>query len=626
MQPPEQVIRRSAQEVQTATPTDLGSTYGTGDLLSEVSMFTIAEFADEIVPWGVWTKLRDVQLREFLPTETHLASAFATVAARNAAFSWKIDGGPRLVQRAQDILQYANFGAGWRNFVTRLSLDMAGQDNGAFIEVIRSAERATAEVIGIANLDAGRCWRTGDPRNPVLYTDLKGGRHLLPYYRVIVMAEMPSNIERLRGIQYSAMSRILGAARLFRDIHQFHREKMGGRNPGAIHLVGGVSAQALKDVLLKAKAQADNLNLYRYMDPLVVESLKPGEPVTAVTIELRSLPDNFDADMFWKQYITGLAMALLMDVQDLAPLPGGGLGSGMQSEVLAQKTRGKGPALFMKLVEDAFNFYGVLGQGVTFSFDEQDLVQDQEVATVRKTQAEADAVLVNAGILTTQIVRQRMVDRGELDEEYLKLMAEQDVTDESTGTDMAPVESQAEVDAEIAAIPAPAQTTPAAPTAPVAPQNNRLTQIGAPKAIKDPQHTAMDDTEAAAKERFTDALASARGAFTRAVRNQVPAEAKVVAEVKAVAAEAQQALAAQSRGVEAALRATVEDLQDTVSVAIAEAADTNLTAIKASARENAEATRVLAEAVRLQARPKRRVVEKRDQLGLVQSTREEYVE
>lgn len=604
----EETIRRSVQTTPSVSSADaVGTDYGTGDPLSEVHLYSIAAFADEIAPWGTLIKLRDIQLREYLPTESHLISAFSTVAARNAAFSWKLDGGPRQVKRAQDILLHANFGAGWRSFVIRFTLDVLGQDNGAFVEFIREADRPTARVIGIANLDAGRCWRTGDPRNPVLYRALDGSRHLMPWWRVAAVSEMPSNIERLRGLQYSAMTRALEVSRLFRDIHRFQREKMGGRRPQAIHFVNGVAAQKIADALAKQKAWADNQNLYRYLEPLIVEGLKPDNPVSTATIELASLPDNFDALSAWNMYIDGLAMALLIDRQDLAPLTGGNIGTSTQSQVLAQKTRGKGPALFMKLIEDLFNFYGVLGEGVEFAFDEQDLTMDQEQATVDKTRAEGRNVYVTAGILTPQIIRQQMVDSGELEPEYLELMNEQDVTDETTATDESPVDNEAEID--------PASVADLGGAAPAVAVG--VFQAGA-RARRDPAIPAMDETEEDARRRFREALSSTREAFTRAVRKQVPAEAKVVKEVRAVADEAR-------RQVEDAGRIVAETREEAAK-AIRDAARENADAIRQAAVAQSQATAALAESVKQSSRLKRRVVEERDERGLVKATREEYVD
>ena len=624
-QSPDKVTKRSAQDVPHVTSeAEVGPVYGMGDVLSQVSMFAIAQFADDIVPWGLIPKLRDVQLREFVPSESILASAFATVASRNAAFSWRFDGGPRQVQKAQDLLQYANFGRGYRSLITQFTYDLLGQDNAAFIEVIRAKDSPTGEVIGLANLDSGRCWRTGDPARPVLYTNLKGDRHLLPWWRVMPFAEMPSPIERLRGLQYSAATRILKAAQFYRDIVQFQREKMAGRRPQQIHFVSGIATDAINDAIVKAQARADNPNLYRYMDPIMVQGLNPNAPVQVATVELASLPLNFDATAAFNQYVDQMAMALLIDRQDLAPLTGGNIGTSTQSEVLAEKTRGKGPGLFMKLLEDAFNFQGIFGKGVTFTFDEQDLTQDRHQAEVDKLRAEGRKVYIDSGVLTAQIVRQQMVDDGELDEEYLELLGEEDVTDESTGDDSAPVDAQADVEVTVTedAVPPAAQLPLPAPAA------NPLAQIRAasPAVVrKDPQHIEMDRTEESAAERFAASLAKTHEAFSRAVKKQLPKQAVVVAEVRAVAEEAQRAIHDQARNAEITLKATVEDVQEIVGKAVTEAAAVNARAIDASAAVNAESTAQIVAVVQELARPKRRRVV-RDERGIALYSTEETID
>lgn len=612
------VIDRTRQEVPKVTEANL-TPYGSGadGIVGELYLYSIARFADEIAPWGYLTRIRDVQLREFLPQEGTLLSAFSTVAARNAAFSWRFDGGDIKVQRAQDILQYANLGAGYRDFVTRFTFDFCGQDNGAFVEIMRESDKPWSRTVGINVLDAGRCWRTGDPRNPVLYTALDGKRTLLRYDQVIVFGEMPSNIERLHGIQYSAMSRALRAAQLWRDISQYHKERLGGRTPQQVHLVNNINTEQLDDAFKKAQAAADNLGLYRFMQPIIAQGMKPADPVSVATIDLASLPQGFDPDQFWTQYIAQLALALLIDYQDLAPLPGGNLGTATQSQVLAEKTRGKGPGLFMKKLEDAFNFYGVFGDGVTFSFDEQDLTEDQQQATVDKTRAEARSTYVAAGILTPAVVRQQMVDDGELDPEYLQMFSEQDVTDEATGDDTEPVDAQAEVSVSVAPDALPTQPAPTPSQIAAQDQNNPLANIRA-KAIKDPQHTAMDDTEAQAKQDFTAGLSKARGAFVRALHKQgVKGDAPVVLEMRAVADDARVALA------EAA--ATNVMVKESLEAAVLQGAAMHAATVNDALRANTEAINALAarepdnavqlsllEAVKELARPRKRRVVKDD--------------
>src|SRR3990170_4702742 len=89
--------------------------------------------------------------------------------------------------------------------------------------------KAFDPAIGIAHLDAGHCMRTSDPEYPVIYTDRNGALHKLGWWQIIPLVEMPSTIEELNGIGYCALTRILRAAQILRNISVYEDEKIGGR-------------------------------------------------------------------------------------------------------------------------------------------------------------------------------------------------------------------------------------------------------------------------------------------------------------------------------------------------------------------------------------------------------------
>lgn len=516
----EQVIRRSATSTPRVTQNGsgavVGDPYGQG-YDDAFGFWTIAQFADDVSPWGIDIRLRDLQLRQFLPTANLILSAFTTVAARNAAFAWTFDGGARLTARAQHILQESNMGGGWRSLMIRMTLDLLSQDNGAFIEVVKERDDPSSRTIGLLNLDAGQCWRTGDPRNPVLYTALDGTYHLLPWYKVLMFEEMPSGIQRLRGLQYSALTRILTTAQIYRDMQQYVREKVSGRNPSSLTFVGGVARNEIQDAMAKMEATANNEGRYRYGGHLMIPGMSPDRAVSVETVDFKSIPDGFDAAEEFNRFIDSLAMALLIDRQDLAPLTGGNLGTSTQSEVLSRKTRGKGPALFQKLVEDKFNFFGVFGEGVTFRFEEQDAVQEREEAEARKVRADVYKVYYDMGMPAT-VIWQMMADNGDLDEEYLALMDQQDVTDDVTVTDEEPAENQSEMTADAAQQAAVDTVVEANPLAAI---GGTRAETKPPRGVRTAQHEAMDDAETQAKRDFGRALASVRDEFAAAVKRQL---------------------------------------------------------------------------------------------------------
>jgi hypothetical protein len=172
----------------------------------------------------------------------------------------------------------------------------------------------------------------------------------------------------------------------------------------------------------------------RYQPPVVMGTVDPTAEVRLVTIELKGVPEGYDPEKDTKWYIAVLALAFGCEYQDLAPLPGGGLGTSQQSTVLHLKARGKGPELFQKMVEHKLNFY-ILPRNVQFQFTEKDFEAMGIEATVRKSRAETRAVRITSGEITPAIARQLAEDEGDLKHEYLQAMSEQDLTENTQVTD-----------------------------------------------------------------------------------------------------------------------------------------------------------------------------------------------
>lgn len=383
-----------------------------------------AGVADEIAAWGTNVTTRDRQLRQFLTTESILGSAVSSVCARNAGFTWKLDGPPLTVKRAHDILHNADLGKGWLHFCIRYSFDLYSQDKGAFIETIRDGDSEKAPVLGIQVLDAARCWHTGIPEQPVIYQDSRGRFHRLKWYQVVTSVEMPMPHPTLYGLQFCAVSRVLQAARIRRDETTYIGEKVGGRHTRAVHMVGGVNKKDMSDAIEATQRMAEQRGQTRYIAPAIVVGLKPDIAPNVATLALSSLPDGFDPAEALKEYLTIISMGLFTDFQEFAPLPGGGLGTSMQSEILHLKSRGKGPMLFRKGMEHLMNFSGVLPTNVQFEYDEQDVDADKASADVAKVRAEAWKLLADMGAIDAQAVRQLGLDAGDIPQELFDALSQ----------------------------------------------------------------------------------------------------------------------------------------------------------------------------------------------------------
>jgi len=332
----------------------------------------------------------------------------------------------------QDVLHRSEHGAGWIPLMMTTLIDWFTQDNGAFIEIVRTGRGETSPVYQLNHLDSARCIRTGKHEAPVIYYDGAGQGHELKWYEVIPLAEMPSPREIDRGIQMCGLSRALRGAQIARDIDIYNREKVNGRNPKKIHLVSGVSTKYISDALAIHQSNADNQGLLRFVAPLVLGTIDPTAKVDHAEIDMASLPDSYDQDTAMKWYLTLLALAFGSDYQDFAPVSTTGQSTGNQSQTSHLKARGKGAALFMRAIEQAFNWHGVLPSNVSFAFGEQDQAAALETILVMKEYALTLQILVDSGTITPQVSRQLLVDRGFMPRAYLDMMSDPDRTDSIT--------------------------------------------------------------------------------------------------------------------------------------------------------------------------------------------------
>jgi len=385
-------------------------------------VLSLAVMADEIPAWGNVVS-RDKALRDFWPTEPTLASAIYNIATRMALMEWHIEGSdptkpkPRNTARAAEImLRNADRGNGWEVFMLKLVTDLMTQDNGGFIEVIRRGPKPTDPVVNIAHLDSARCQRTGDPQYPVVYTDRQGRKHKMGWWQVLTIEDMPSPIETMYGVQYSALTRALRAAQIIRDITIYKKEKVSGNFARAVHLVSGLTKQNLEDALALARESQMNQHLFRYQNPAIIPTIDPDANLKVETIELASLPDHFNEDTTFKWYISQLALAFGVDYQEFAPLPGGQLGSSGQAEILHLKSRGKGPAALINRIEFLINYSGILPNSVKFGFREMDTRANTAMAEARYLRGRDRALRIDSGELSQEAAIQQAVLDGDLPE------------------------------------------------------------------------------------------------------------------------------------------------------------------------------------------------------------------
>lgn len=398
--------------------------------------FALATKADNFPIWGYDHINRDAELRKFWPTESYLASAFGSQIGRYASFPWVLDGPERMTTIYDSILNGCENGAGWQTMMIKFVTDLYTQSNGAFLEVIRTGDSPTSPVVSLRHMDAARCRRTGLPDTPVVFWDVNWKSHLLKWYQVIEFSEMPSPQLEFRGLQLCVLDRILKAAQIMKAIMQFKLEKVSGSRHHKMHLIGGFNQDLLESTMKQKLATARASGYQVYVDPVVLAALNPDGRVTHEEIDLNGLPEDFNEDIFMKWYIGNIALSWEDEYQSFFPLPGGNLGTAQQSQTMADKARSKGPAIFMRLLEHKFNYYGVLPRTVKFHFGEQDPAADQAKLDMFWRFSATLANLLKNGAITTQVAALMMRDAGYLKPEYLSMLGiTTDITPQSVSSE-----------------------------------------------------------------------------------------------------------------------------------------------------------------------------------------------
>lgn len=410
---------------------DQGSTNGAiGGVLGDAIYMRFAVAADGSPAWG--TAGRDLWLRKFWKQEDMLASAVASTAARYAGIKWDLTGGVRTAEVVRQKLHLSEHGKGWKALIIPTVIDSLTQENGGWMEVYREGKAWDSPWTQLNHLDSARCHRTGRWEQPIDYVDDSGAIHKMNWWQVLELTDCPDPSEDARGMQLCAVSRVLRAAQIIRDIAIYNHEKISGQFNRRVTIVNGVGKNVLNEALGENRANAVNEGLLRYIQPVILPTLDHRANLSKIDIDLAALPEGWDFDIFMRWYIVQLALAFQQDPQEFAPLPGHNLGSSQQSETLHMKERNKGPNLFMSTIEHQFNFLGIIPDNVNFIYGEQDAAVDLDKQRVSLMRAQELALLVKAGILTPEIAAQILADEGRINYKYLKVMGINDLTAQET--------------------------------------------------------------------------------------------------------------------------------------------------------------------------------------------------
>jgi hypothetical protein len=372
-----------------------------------------------------WSPTRDQQLDDFWKSSDHLSGAVYSMVSKMTTIPVKaiprdtsIKSHVQIAEQYTDnLINASQFGEGWMTFFSKCVTDLLTRDNGVFVEVIGPGDKLgpiTGPAFSMAHLDSARCFRTGNPEYPVVFTDVDGRSYKLHNSRVIYMAQMTSPRREMNGVGYSAISRCINAAQNLIDISVYKQEKMGSRPQRQIFITrGGLDPEDLKEAIRVSDSTLSSQGLTRFAKSIAVGD-RTIPDADMKQIDIASVPDGFDEKESTILGMSVIALAFGTDARDLFP----GMESGAtKADAIIQhiKQRGKGAGQILQSFENAIS-QKFLPQFLKCVFDNQDDSEDRQAAEISNIRAQARERDVANKITNIRVERELMLKRGEISE------------------------------------------------------------------------------------------------------------------------------------------------------------------------------------------------------------------
>jgi len=416
--------------------------------------YLIQNLPPELPAYTPNNKQRDAILAITPHVEGLWADAIDISISKIVTKGYEFTGPQRQIDRMQEMFDECDGMNGFFQFMARHLRDHKTTDNGAWVEIERAGDKPGAEVISFHHLDSLRVWRTGNPKTPIYYEDIKGVYHELQWYQCFNVVDMANPRAGFFNSGYCAASRAYKHIRKLAAMDTYFDEKITGGGHTAIEFIQGVTYEQLKDAAEAAESQARDKRVLFYKGKLIIPVLSDLEIKTA-SIDLKGMPDGFDREKEFRIAALNYAKAVGLPPHDLDPslTARGALGVGAATQVIEENQAGYGEGDWEKQFVKAINRL-LTPDSVTFSFVVDDVRDQQARANVSSTRTGTRSAQITSGEITIQESRQIAVDANDIPRE---LLATQDVTtDESLSDEEKPVNET------ISGVVRPAQVTPVA--------------------------------------------------------------------------------------------------------------------------------------------------------------------
>lgn len=323
------------------------------------------------------TREREWQLRQYWhnPYNTIFkGAASGSIIPRLQSLPWEVVS--KNADRWQRILM-----TDWENNIAKLAKDYLRHDAGAWVEIIAPGDprfAPTGPMVGIKTMDSLRVYPTGNPVYPAIYYDIHGRMHLMHRSRVIHLVDSEDSEENLQGYGECALSRSIAPVRREILINKFIESYLDDKPMPGIITFSNLSRPEVETALRAMQSDQSVDDGGQWGRVLMLYSLEAEHEAKITWYANSKAPEGFDLEKYKQLIAKEIASTTGLDLQDFWELSGAGIGTGTQSEILAQKSRGKTFGRLLKSIERALN--QALPEEAEFRFQYKDAQEDKEDA------------------------------------------------------------------------------------------------------------------------------------------------------------------------------------------------------------------------------------------------------
>lgn len=332
--------------------------------------------------WATRHRLRQLRWYDLNENNAAWQGGSAGLIKKLKATGHQLKGGRNLTNKFDDILRYAQFGAGFDTWQAMMWRDYLRYDIGAFSEIIAPGNplRApTGAVTGLAHLDSLYCFPTGDPEFPVVYYSRKGKLHVMHHTRIMHLIDNPYGDQDHPGWGFCALSRAISVAYRQILINQYIASNLDDKPSPGLMIANNMSKEDRDHMFATFRNEQGNDALPDWGKVAWFFNLKPDRPATIESVSFSRPPEKFDYPAYVQVNINELALALGVDKQELWELSGA-TGTAGQSAIQHAKSNGKAYGDMLASLEREIN-NKLLPDSLEFEWKVRDPYEAQEQAS-----------------------------------------------------------------------------------------------------------------------------------------------------------------------------------------------------------------------------------------------------